>query len=126
MVCKKTLNYQYLERKSGLPGPNVLDTDTATCHDGQSNWHFSYPKQQPRYPSLLLHPCTPHPPNGQYFPLHAAIFTLPSSHSPWGMKRNVEREKEEVLVRLIYKKTRASTSSAFNLIVFRDTYLTFA
>jgi hypothetical protein len=42
------------------------------------------------------------------------------------LKRNVEREKEEVLVRLIYKKTRASTSSAFNLIVFRDTYLTFA
>jgi hypothetical protein len=27
------------------------------------------------------------------------------SHSPWAMKRNVEREKEEVLVRLIYKKT---------------------
>jgi hypothetical protein len=37
------------------------------------------------------------------------------------MKRNVEREKEEVFVRLIYKETWASTSSAFNLIVFRDT-----
>jgi hypothetical protein len=77
MVCKKTLSYKYLERKSGLPGPNVLDTDTATCHDGQSNWHLSYPKQQPRYPSLLLHP----PKKGwAALPLQAAIFTLPSSH----------------------------------------------
>jgi hypothetical protein len=42
--------------------------------------------------------------NGQHFPC-TQQFLLPPSHSPWGMKRNVEREKEEVLVRLIYKKT---------------------
>ena len=88
MVCKKTLSYQYLERKSGLPGPNVLDTDTATCQTGT----FHILSNNPDTP---LPPFAPaHPPNGQYFPLHAAIFTLPSSHSPWGMKRNVEREKE--------------------------------
>jgi hypothetical protein len=47
----------------------------------------------------------PPPKKWAALPLHTAIFTLPPSHSPWGMKRNVEKEKEEVLVRLIYKKT---------------------
>jgi hypothetical protein len=72
----------------------MMDSQTGTFHILNNN-----PDTPPSF-------CTP-PPQKKWaaLPLHAAIFTLPSSHSPWAMKRNVEREKEEVLVRLIYKKT---------------------
>ena len=41
---------------------------------------------------------SPPPKKWAVLSLHAAIFTLPPSHSPWGMERNEEREKEEVVV----------------------------
>ena len=98
MVCKKSLSYQYLERKSGLPGLNVLDTDTATCHDGQSNWHFSYPKQ-PRYPSLLLPPPPPPPPPPKKrmdstTPARSNFYTIPFPFTLGHEKKCREKKKK--------------------------------